>query len=167
MIAYIIFMNFYPQLGYLVFGSRLKRLGDTFINDINKIYKSNNVQFDASWFPVFYILSEKGEVSIKEICDDLNVSHSAISQLITSLQQKGLIRSVVSKKDARHKAITFTARGQKLLAKIQPVWNALQQAMEELASENTQSKKVLDALTAIEKNLQKETVFERVEKKLK
>ena len=47
---------------------------------------------------------EKGEVSIKEISDNLNVSHSAISQLITGLQQKGLIKSVVSKKDARHKA---------------------------------------------------------------
>lgn len=160
-------MNFYQQLGFLVFGSRLKRLGDTFLSDVNKIYKSHNIQFDASWFPVFYILSEKEEVSIKEISDDLNVSHSAISQLITSLQQKGLIRSVVSKKDARHKAITFTAKGQKLLAKIQPVWNALQQAMEELSNENSQSKKILDTLTAMEKNLQKETVFDRVEKKLK
>jgi len=66
-------MNFYQQLGFLVFGSRLKRLSDTFINDINKVYKSYNIQFDASWFPVFYILSQKEEVSIKEISDDLNV----------------------------------------------------------------------------------------------
>jgi DNA-binding MarR family transcriptional regulator len=160
-------MNFYQQLGFLVFGSRLKRLGDTFLNDVNQIYKSHNIQFDASWFPVFYILSQKEEVSIKEIANDLNVSHSAISQLVTNLQQKGLIRSVTSKKDARHKAITFTAKGQKLLEKIQTVWDTLQQAMEELANENIQSKKILDALTAIEKNLQKETVFERVEKILK
>ena len=160
-------MNFYQQLGFLVFGSRLKRLGDTFLSDVNKIYKSHNIQFDASWFPVFYILSQKEEVSIKEISGELNVSHSAVSQLITSLQQKGLIKSVVSKKDARHKAITLTAKGQKLLAKIQPVWNALQQAMEELAGENTQSKKILDVLFVMEKNIQKETVFQRVEKILK
>lgn len=160
-------MNFYQQLGFLVFGSRLKRLGDTFLNDVNKIYRSHNIQFDASWFPIFYILSEKGEVSIKEISNDLNVSHSAISQLVTNLQQKGLIRSVVSKKDARHKVIAFTTKGQKLLEKIIPVWNALQQAMEELSNENTQSKKILDTLTAMEKNLQSETVFERVEKILK
>ena len=64
---------------------------------------------------MFYILSQKQEVSIKEISDELYVSHSAISQLISSLQQKGLIKSVVSKKDARHKAITFTAKGTRLL----------------------------------------------------
>ena len=160
-------MNFYQSLGFLVFGSRLKRLGDTFLNDVNRIYKSHNISFDASWFPVFYILSQKQEVSIKEISDDLNVSHSAISQLVSSLQQKGLIKSVVSKKDARHKAVTFTAKGEKLLQKIKPVWNALQQATEELANENAQSKKILDALTALEKNMQKEGVFDRIEKILK
>ncbi len=160
-------MNFYQSLGFLVFGSRLKRLGDTFLNDVSRIYKSHNISFDASWFPVFYILSQKQEVSIKEISDDLNVSHSAISQLVSSLQQKGLIKSVVSKKDARHKAVTFTAKGEKLLQKIKPVWNALQQAMEELANENAQSKKILDALTALEKNMQKEGLFDRVEKILK
>lgn len=144
-------MNFYQPLGFLVFGSRLKRLGDTFLNEVNKIYRSHNISFDASWFPVFYILSQKEEVSIREISNDLNVSHSAISQLISSLQQKGLIKSVVSKKDARHKVITFTIKGQKLLVKIQPVWTALQQAMEQLANENIQSKKILEALTAIEK----------------
>lgn len=160
-------MNFYQQLGFLVFGSRLKRLGDNFLNDVNKIYKQHNISFDASWFPVFYILSQRDEASIKEISDELNVSHSAISQLISSLQQKGLIKSVAAKKDARHRAITFTAKGQKLLTKIQPVWNALEQAMEQLSSENAQSKKILETLTALEKNLQKETVFDRVEKILK
>ncbi|HXL56023.1 MAG TPA: helix-turn-helix domain-containing protein, partial [Chitinophagaceae bacterium] len=115
-------MNFYQSLGFLVFGSRLKRLSDIFLNDVNRIYKSHNIPFDASWFPVFYILSQKQEVSIKEISDELNVSHSAVSQLISNLQQKGLIKSVVSKKDARHKAVAFTAKGAKLLQKITPVW---------------------------------------------
>lgn len=159
-------MNFYQQLGFLVFGSRLKRLGDTFINDVNRIYKNNKIDFDASWFPVFYILSQRKEVSIKEISNELNVSHSAVSQLVSGLQQKGLIKSVTSKKDARHKAITFTAKGEKLLEKIKPVWNALQKAMEELTAENAQSKKVLPALTGIEESIQKKNLFERIEQHL-
>jgi len=160
-------MNFYQSLGFLVFGSRLKRLSDTFLNDVNLVYRSYNISFDASWFPVFYILSQKTEVSIKEISDELNVSHSAISQLIANLQEKGLIKSVVSKQDARHRVITFTSKGVKLLQKIKPVWDALQQAMEELVNENEQSKKILEALTAMEKSIQKTGVFHRVEKILK
>jgi DNA-binding MarR family transcriptional regulator len=160
-------MNFYQDLGYLVFGSRLKRLGDTFIGDVNRIYKNHQIPFDACWFPIFYILSQKKEISIKEISDELNVSHSAISQLVSSLHQKGLIKSIKSKKDARLKAITFTPKGEKLLAKIEPVWNALMKAMEQLTGENVQSKKILDALTSMEKNIHKESLFERVEKILK
>ncbi len=159
-------MNFYQQLDFLVFGSRLKRLSDIFINDINRVYKNHKIEFDASWFPVFYILSQKKEISIKAISDELNVSHSAISQLISSLQQKGLIKSVVSKKDARHKAITFTAKGEKLLSKIKPVWTALQEAMEELTANKKHSKKILSALTGIEESMQQKNLFERIEEHL-
>lgn len=157
-------MNFYQNLGFLVFGSRLKRLGDIFINDVNAVYKSRKISFDASWFPVFYILSGKKEVSIKEISNALKVSHSAISQLVASLQQKGLIKSVISKKDARHKAITFTAKGEKLLEKIQPVWKALEKAMNELAGESgSSSKRILKALTGIESGLQQKSLYERID----
>jgi len=160
-------MNFYRQSGFLIFGSRLKRIGDMFINDVNKIYKSHNINFDASWFPVFYLLSQKQEVSIKEIAEDLNVSHSAISQLISSLQQKGFIKSVVSKEDARHKVITFTAKGEKLLEKIQPVWKALQEAMDELMASATVSRQILNALKSIEDNIQQQSIFDRIENHLK
>lgn len=156
-------MNFYKDLGFLVFGSRLKRLGDTFINDVNRVYKDHKLPFDASWFPVFYILSQKNEISIKEISDELNVSHSAISQLISNLQHKGLIRSVVSKKDARHKAITFTARGEKLLQRIKPVWNALEKAMKELVEESSSSKKILQSLNTIEAGIKNKNLFERID----
>jgi DNA-binding MarR family transcriptional regulator len=159
-------MNFYQDIGFLVFGSRLKRLGDTFINDVNHIYKDHNIPFDASWFPVFYILSRKKETSIKAIADELNVSHSAISQLVSSLQQKGYIKSVVSKKDARNKAITFTVKGEKLLERIQPVWNALEKAMEELARESAHSKKILKALTAMESGIKNKDLFERINRHL-
>lgn len=160
-------MNFYQQLGFLVFGSRLKRLSETFLNDVNKIYAKHNIDFDASWFPVFYLLSQQNEVSIKHIADESGVSHSAASQLVKGLQEKGLLKSIASKKDARHKTVTLTAKGQKLLLKIKPVWKALEKAMEELANENTQSKKILKGLDSIEKNISVRSVFERVEKFLK
>ena len=160
-------MNFYQSLGFLFFGTRLKRLSEAFLNDVNKIYRKHKINFDASWFPVFYLLSKNGEVSIREISNELRISHSAASQMVSSLQQKGFIKSAVSKTDARHKAVTFTAKGQKLLQKVQPVWQALQEAMDDLSKENTQSKKLLDALTALENNIQQKGVYDRVQDKLK
>jgi DNA-binding MarR family transcriptional regulator len=84
--------------------------------------------------------------------------------MVSSLQEKGCIKSVVSKTDARHKVVTFTAKGNKLQQKIEPVWTALQQAMLQLANESPQSKQVLEALTAMENNLANNSLLNRVEK---
>lgn len=160
-------MEFYQSVGYLLFGTRLRRLSESFINDVNKIYRSHKIHFDASWFPVFYLLSEDGEVSIRNISDTLHISHSAASQMVSNLKEKGLVKSVVSKKDARHKVVTFTAKGEKLLHKVQPVWIAMRKAMEELSNESADGKKVLTALIAFEDGLSNKSVFERIEQKLK
>lgn len=155
-------MHFYQQAGFLVLGSRLRRLGDNLINDVNAVYRNQNIDFDASWFPVFYILSVEKEVSINEIANELKTSHSAVSQLVKSLIDKGYFKSKRSNIDARQKAISFTAKGSKLFFKIHPVWKALQQAMEELfASEN-----VLNLLTEAEVRLTEQSLLKRIEEKL-
>lgn len=159
-------MSFYESLGFLVFGSRLRRLSETFLADVNKIYATHKLKFDAAWFPVFYILSRKRSVSIKDIADELGVSHSAISQLVSSLQQKGLIKTATAADDGRKKVVEFTTKGQKLQYQIEPVWKALAKAMEDLAKEGDHSIHVLQAIGEIEEGLAKQSVFERVEKVL-
>ncbi len=159
-------MKFYQSLGYLLFGTRLKRLSETFLKDINKIYRKHKINFDASWFPVFYLLSENREVSIRTISDELHISHSAASQMVSSLQQKGLVKSAISKKDARHKVVAFTGKGQKLLQKVQPIWTALQNTMQQLTEESAPTQKILTALTAMENSLQQKGLYERIENTL-
>jgi DNA-binding MarR family transcriptional regulator len=155
-------MQFYRDLGFLVMGSRLRRLSETFIQEVNQAYAQQGIAFDASWFPVFYFLSQQDEVSIKDIADALNVSHSAMSQLVSALQKKGLVKSVVSAADARRKVITLTAKGKKLLEQIQPVWRALETAMADLAASGKESAKILQALTQIEKALAQESLVNRI-----
>jgi DNA-binding MarR family transcriptional regulator len=159
-------MNFYESLGFLVLGSRLRRLSETFLADVNRVYMEHQLKFDASWFPVFYILSKQKQVSIRHIADELAVSHSAISQLVSSLQEKGLVKTTASADDGRKKVVTFTAKGQKLQQQIEPVWNALTKAMEELAKEGSHSKHFLKAIGEMEAGLASASLFERVEQHL-
>lgn len=156
-------MSFYESLGFLVFGSRLRRLSEAFLSDVNKIYASHDLSFDAAWFPVFYILSRQETVSIKDISDELGISHSAVSQLVSSLQQKGLTKTSPANDDARKKVVAFTAKGKKLQQQVQPVWDALHQAMEALVQEGKHSKTILTAIAEIEQGLQNESVFNRVQ----
>ena len=159
-------MSFYESLGFLVFGSRLRRLSETFLADINEVYKAHHLTFDASWFPVFYILSRKQTVSIRDISDELGVSHSAVSQLISSLQQKGLIKSTADASDARKKVVAFTAKGARLQEKIAPIWDALDTAMQDLTASGKHSKTILKAIAEIETALAEKSIFNRVEQKL-
>lgn len=160
-------MNFYESLGFLVLGSRLRRLSETFLADVNNIYAEHQLKFDASWFPVFYILSKQKQVSIRYIADELQVSHSAVSQLVSSLQEKGLVKTTASAEDGRKKVVTFTAKGQKLQQQIEPVWTALTKAMEQLAKEGTHSKHFLKSIAEMESGLAKASLFERIESHLK
>jgi DNA-binding MarR family transcriptional regulator len=156
-------MNFYESLGFLVLGSRLRRLSETFLGDVNEVYKAHKIKFDAAWFPVFYILSRQQSVSIKDIADQLAISHSSVSQLVSALQAKGFIKTTTDAADARKKVVEFTPKGKKLQQQVEPIWNALAQAMEALAEEGKHSKVLLKAIGETELLMGEKSVFERVE----
>ncbi len=139
-------MDFYQELGPLVFGTRLKRLSDYFLSEVNKVYSENGIPFEASWFGVFYLLDKHQELSIFEIAETLEVSHSAVSQLVKVLVAKQLINQQDSPYDGRKKVISFSKSGQELLTQIKPIWKALDQIMNELMVEN----KVLAELYKLE-----------------
>lgn len=159
-------MAFYQQTGVLVFGSRLRRLSESFISDINKIYRQQGIRFEAAWFPIFYMLGRNESLSIRDISEALETSHSAASQLVTKLQEKGLLRSVTDKSDTRKKKVAFTAKGEKLYYQVQPVWQGVQAAMDELLQESEHSKLLLSAIQETEKALDRESIFNRIEKRL-
>lgn len=159
-------MSFYKQSGVLIFGSRLRRISEAFLADVNNIYKHHGIKFDAAWFPIFYMLSQKGALSIREISLELEVSHSAASQLVSKLEEKGFIRTGIDKTDSRKKLVSFTTKGQKLLKQVQPIWTAVQQAMDELLQEMPHGQLLMPAISELESGFAKASIFERIEKHL-
>lgn len=159
-------MSFYPSLGYLVFGSRLRRLSEYFLMEVNKVYESAGIPFDASWFPVFYVLSQQQPMPMIDIAGQLEVSHSAISQLINNLKKKGLVKTTPCKDDGRRQLVAFTRKGEELLEQIQPVWKAITHAMEKLVASQPESKQVLSAIAQIEQAVQQAPLSERIRQQL-
>jgi DNA-binding MarR family transcriptional regulator len=154
-------MNFYQKLGPLVFGTRLKRLSDYFLAEVNKVYTDLGIPFEASWFGVFYLLKENEELSIIDMAETLEISHSAVSQLVKNLENKGLLEIKNSDDDGRKKLIRLTKSGKNLLEKIVPVWDSLSQSMAELL-EDEKCKEALNSILAIENAFQKQHLSERM-----
>ncbi|RFS24911.1 MarR family transcriptional regulator [Chitinophaga silvatica] len=159
-------MSFYPSLGYLVFGSRLRRLSEYFLMEVNKVYEQKGIPFDASWFPVFYLLSQHQPISLIEMAEQLEISHSAVSQMITNLKKKGLVKATPCKEDGRRQLVAFSKKGEEMLHQIQPIWTAITAAMDELVSTNKQSQQVLAAIAQIEQSVQSKPLSERIKEQL-
>jgi DNA-binding MarR family transcriptional regulator len=143
-------MNFYQNLGYLVLGSRLKRLSEAFLSEINRAYQNEGIDFDASWFPAFYLLSKNNSLSIKELSDQTEVSHPAASQLITNLKNRKLVATNTCADDGRRQLVQLTEQGQKLLEQVLPVWDAVTLAMQQLVAGKPGCHDILPAITALE-----------------
>src|SRR4051812_37478399 len=141
-------MSFYSSLGNLVFGSRLRRLSEYFLMEVNKVYEQSGIAFDASWFPVFYILSKQQNIPLTDIAEQLEVSHSAVSQLITGLKKKGLVKTGPCADDGRRQLVMLSKKGEDLLQQVQPIWKAITLAMSDLTESQQQ---LLDAITKVEK----------------
>jgi DNA-binding MarR family transcriptional regulator len=159
-------MNLYQSLGYLVLGSRLRRMSETFLAEINRIYQNEGIEFDASWFPVFYLLSKNDSLSIKELSEQTEVSHPAASQLITNLKNRELVETTVCADDGRRQLVQFTDKGRELLKQILPVWDAISNSMSELAESDQEIGEVLPAISALENFFRAYNLSGKVSEKL-
>ncbi|MDR3693150.1 MarR family transcriptional regulator [Mucilaginibacter sp.] len=155
-------MNLYQSLGYLVMGSRLRRLSESFLSEINRAYQNEGIDFDASWFPVFYLLSKNDALSIKELSEQTEVSHPAASQLITNLKNKNLVTSATCADDGRRQLVTLTDKGRDLLSQIIPVWEAILTSMDKLIADNPACDKLLPAVGAMENLFKLNSLSEKI-----
>ncbi len=159
-------MNLYQSLGYLVLGSRLRRLSEAFLSEINRAYQQAGIDFDASWFPVFYLLSKNDSLSIKELSEKTGVSHPAASQLITNLKSKKLVATATCADDGRRQLVQLTASGRSLLDQVLPVWDAVSKTMEELVAGDPGCRDLLPAITSMENTFRSVNLSDRINHKL-
>jgi DNA-binding MarR family transcriptional regulator len=159
-------MNLYQSLGYLVLGSRLLRLSEAFLSEINRAYQNEGIDFDASWFPVFYLLSKNDALSIKELSEQTEVSHPAASQLIANLKNKNLVTTVTCVDDGRRQLVTLTDNGRQLLNDVLPVWDAVSASMTELTALDEESESLLPAIAAMENIFRQNSLSEKITENL-
>jgi DNA-binding MarR family transcriptional regulator len=159
-------MNLYQSLGYLVLGSRLRRLSESFLSEINRAYQNEGIDFDASWFPVFYLLSKNDRLSIKELSEQIEVSHPAASQLITNLKNRKLVTSATCADDGRRQLVQLTDSGRELLAQILPIWDAILLAMDDLLAAEPGCRELLPAIGALENGFKDSNLADRIGNKL-
>jgi len=159
-------MGFYQNVGVLVLGTRLKRLSDRFLSEITVVYKKLGIQFEPSWFPIMYLLRERNELLITEIAAELEITHSAVSQLVAVLQKKKIINTVPDKSDRRKRIVRLSETGEEMLNSLSAVWNAMEYSLHELFGSGAHLPDLLPGLAELESGLEQISLSEEILKKL-
>lgn len=141
-------MDLISELGTLAFASRLKRLSDLGMQSTLDVYQFYQVDFEPRFFPLFYYLSQKGEASIMELAESLNVSHPAVIQIARDLEKKNLIISKKSAEDARKRNLKLSKKGKNLLPILQKIWAEIRAMNDEIIQ--TREHNIMIAIREIE-----------------
>ncbi|XLS27574.1 GNAT family N-acetyltransferase [Flavobacteriaceae bacterium M23B6Z8] len=140
--------NSFEELGL---GSRLARLSDRFMKEIQCVYDLLQIEFEPHLFPVFKIIADQHGVTNTYICEQLKITQPAVTQSIKKLVQKGYVSLEKDSSDKRRASITLSSKGDLLLKELEPIWTAIDLTVKSLT--HFSSKSLLQSVQEIENKL--------------
>ena len=140
-------------------GARLRRLSAALDADARRVYADFGVEFEQRWLGLLDLLSGHGSLTVGELAQSLGISHPSVSQARDSLAKAGLIAWDTDERDRRRRRLRLTEQGAALVARLRPLWQALDEAAIAL---DRDAGGVVDALRALEEALRRRPLYERV-----
>ena len=104
-----------------------------------------------------------GPMTITELAESVQRTHSATSQKVAAMRAAGLVRTAPGT-DARTKKITLTAKARRIVGKLAAEWRATEAAV--LDIENEIPYPVSRVVTDIEAALHRQSFHDRIAEKL-
>lgn len=157
-------MDLITELAELALATRLKRLSDRLANDVNKIYKELNLNFEAKWYLVLELLNRRSMLSIVDVADELKLTHPAIVQYVDQMLNAKLIIAHKDSTDGRKRLVSLSPNGKKLLEDLAPVLAVLKVEVEGWL--NSADCNLLSTLSQLEKSLDEKAMYQRLKGQL-
>jgi DNA-binding MarR family transcriptional regulator len=141
-------MNVIDNSGLLAIATRLQRLSDQFRKDGVLIYKARGIDFEPKWFPVIYTLHHKPGIGVMELAAEIGYAHPSTIILLKELEKEKLTQSKKDRRDERKRLLLLTEKGQQLIGRMQPVWEAMTAATAELTDTQNNLLKAIEEVEA-------------------
>lgn len=125
------------KLGAKALASRLKRVSDGLMSEVDTVYRELNLAFDPPCYPLFALVlqNETKDISISDAAQALGISHAAVSQKAAKLVKRGYIELQTVEGDKRSKTIHVTDAGKDIATHLAPFWQAIDFAIGPLLRE--------------------------------
>ncbi|WP_103069885.1 MarR family winged helix-turn-helix transcriptional regulator [Aquimarina sediminis] len=148
------------QYGELGLGSRLKRLSDVMMKEIQIVYTSLDIDFDPYLFPVFKVIIDLESTTTTDIQEALQYTQPAITQALNKLINKKLVTYKMDKTDKRKKLFRLSAKGKTIHQKMIPLWRVIDEQVKWLTEGSASG--LTRHLTFIENQLREKSLSQRI-----
>jgi DNA-binding MarR family transcriptional regulator len=108
-------------------------------------------------------LHARGPMTITELAESLQRTHSATSQKVAAMRTAGLVRTTTGA-DARTRKITLTAKARRIIGKLAAEWRATEAAIADLEAEIPYP--LTKVVTDMEAALRRKSFYDRISEKL-
>jgi DNA-binding MarR family transcriptional regulator len=133
-------------------------------DDIAQIYKDLGISdLKPTWVRELLRLEADGPMTITELAEATQRTHSALSQKVSAMQAAGFVR-VRPGPDARSKQVMLTAKARRITGQLAAEWRATEAAIAELEAEIPYplSRAVADIQTALDHKSFRERILEHL-----
>lgn len=138
--------------GFLTLGTRMRRIGERFQADTQRIMDEMGVPLQASQYPLLGALDRHGPLTVGDLADAVGITQPGATRGIAQLARLGMVRIVPGRDDQRQRIVALTAKGrQQVDFARQHVWPRIEAAVADLCA--GLSGPLLDQLAAIEDGL--------------
>jgi DNA-binding MarR family transcriptional regulator len=142
----------------------LRLLQEAMDADIARIYAESPVGgLKPSFVMELLRLNARGPMTITELAESVQRTHSAMSQKVAAMRAAGLVRTTAGS-DARTKKVTLTAKARGIIGQLAAEWRATEAAVSQIEAEIPYP--LSRVVTDIEQALRRKSFHDRITDRL-
>lgn len=147
------------EMGYLALATRLKRISDKMTHSTRLMYRNLNIDIEPNWYLVLIIVKQNPNVSVMSIAKSLGFTHQSVITITNKMVKKDYLQVSKDENDKRKTIFNLTQKTNKILPKIEQIWDYGKEVIYELLNENIS---IIEHLEVLESNLEKASFGERI-----
>ncbi|MCX4632379.1 MarR family transcriptional regulator [Streptomyces sp. NBC_01443] len=132
--------------------------------DIAEVYSSQRIEgLKPSFVMELLRLHARGPMTIAELAESVQLTHSALSQKVAAMRKAGWVQTVVGD-DARTRKVTLTGKARRIVGCLAAEWRATEAAIADLEADIPYplSRVVTDVEAALERKSFRDRIAEKL-----
>jgi DNA-binding MarR family transcriptional regulator len=129
-------------------------------DELARLYAENGIDgLKTSWVMELLRLHYSGPMTITELAESVQRTHSAMSQKVTAMREAGWVQTTTGA-DARSKKVELTAKATQIIALLDAEWRATEAAIRDIEAELPFS--LADYIAAVDQARRRKSFHDRI-----